>query len=107
MVDSEGVVIVGHTRLKAAQSLGMEEVPVVVAEDLTDNQVQAYRLADNKTNEFAEWDFDKLNVELEAIDWLDVDMTEFGFKLDDELKEIKEENANCNNVCPKCGRPID
>ena len=49
VVDSEGVVIVGHTRLKAAQSLGMEEVPVVVAADLTDEQVKAYRLADNKT----------------------------------------------------------
>lgn len=82
VVDSEGVVIVGHTRLKAANILGLEEVPVVVASGLTQNQVDAYRLADNKTAEFAEWDFDKLNEELEGIDWLDIDMTQFGFYLD-------------------------
>lgn len=82
VVDSEGVIIVGHTRLKAAQKLGLETVPVAVADDLTPNQIDAYRLADNKTNEFAEWDFEKLNEELESIDWLDVDMSEFGFFLD-------------------------
>lgn len=79
VVDSEGVVIVGHTRLKAAQSLGMDEVPVVVAEDLTDEQVRAYRLADNKTGELASWDWDALNLELEDIDWLDMNMEQFGF----------------------------
>lgn len=79
VVDSEGVVIVGHTRLKAAQSLGLDEVPVVVAEDLTDEQVKAYRLADNKTGELAGWDWDMLNLELEDIDWLDMNMEQFGF----------------------------
>lgn len=93
VVDREGVVIVGHTRLKAAKMLGLEDVPVHVAEDLTENQIEAYRLADNKVSEFANWDFDKLNMELEDIDWLDVDMTKFGFYLDneDEDTEVKAE----------------
>lgn len=79
VVDNEGVVIVGHTRLKAAHELGLEEVPVLVAEDLTDDQAKAYRLADNKTGELAIWDFPKLNIELEDIDWLDMNMEDFGF----------------------------
>ena len=83
VVDSDGVVIVGHTRLKAAHMLGLSEVPVTVAEGLSDNQVQAYRLADNKTGELADWDWGKLDLELEAIDWLDVNMEDFGFKLYD------------------------
>jgi site-specific DNA-methyltransferase (adenine-specific) len=60
VVDKDGILIVGHTRLKAAQKLGIKEVPVIYAEDLTDEQVKAYRLADNKTGEFAEWDMDLL-----------------------------------------------
>lgn len=84
VVDEQGVIVCGHTRYRAAQLLGLSEVPVTVAEGLTENQVQAYRLADNKTGELADWDFDKLNDELEAIDWLDCDMTQFGFYLDNE-----------------------
>ena len=56
VVDSDSVIIVGHTRLKAAQKLGLERVPVVVASHLTPDQVRAYRIADNRTNELAEWD---------------------------------------------------
>ena len=55
VVDSEGVIVVGHTRLQAAQALGLEAVPVHVA-DLTPEQARAYRLADHRTNEFAAWD---------------------------------------------------
>lgn len=87
VVDSNGVVIVGHTRLKAARKLGLETVPVVVADGLNENQVEAYRLADNKVAEFSLWDFDKLNEELEAIDWQQIDMTNFGFYLDKEIEE--------------------
>lgn len=78
VVDKEGVIIVGHTRLKAAHKLGLAKVPVTVASGLTDEQVRAYRLADNKTGELAEWDFDLLNNELDDI--LDLDMSEFGFE---------------------------
>lgn len=79
VVDSEGVLIVGHTRLKAAQKLGLIEVPVVVADGLTDEQVKAYRLADNKTGEKSWWDYGKLELELGDIDLLGMNMEHFGF----------------------------
>lgn len=79
VVDKDNVVIAGHTRLLAAKKLKMEEVPVLVADDLTDEQVKAYRLADNKTAEFALWDDEKLDEELSSI--LDIDMEAFGFDL--------------------------
>lgn len=95
VVDKDGIVIVGHTRLKAAQMLDLEEVPVHVASDLTDDQAKAYRLADNKTGELAIWDFPKLNIELEDIDWVDMNMEDFGFGInsyfgDDDESEVKE-----------------
>lgn len=77
VVDKNGVIIVGHTRLKAAKKLKMKQVPVTVAESLTDEQVKAYRLADNKTGELADWDVDMLDDELSDI--LNIDMEDFGF----------------------------
>ena len=77
IVDPDGVIVAGHTRLKAAQKLGLESVPVIVADDLTEDQVKAFRLADNKTAELAEWDFDLLGDELDGI--FDIDMSDFGF----------------------------
>ena len=76
IIDSNRVVVCGHTRLMAAKSLGMEEVPCIFADDLTDEQVNAFRLADNKVAEFAQWDLVLLDEELAAID---IDMTDFGF----------------------------
>lgn len=67
VVDKNNVIIVGHSRKKAAESLGMKKVPVVVAEKLSDAEVRAYRIADNKTSENATWDFSKLNIELGLI----------------------------------------
>ena len=78
VVDSEGTIIAGHTRLKAAKMLGMETVPVVVADNLTPAQVNAYRLADNKVAEAATWDMEALAVELEGLE-VDFDMTMFDF----------------------------
>jgi len=78
VVDKDGVIIAGHTRYKAAIQLGMKTVPVVVA-DLTEDQANAYRLADNRTGELATWDFDALSIELEEIE---MDMDGFGFDLD-------------------------
>lgn len=95
VVDKDNVIIAGHTRLLAAKKLKMKEVPVLVADDLTEEQVKAYRLADNKTAEFAEWDTDLLNLELDGI--LDIDMEQFGFDLDlddedeDSADEIEED----------------
>ena len=80
VVDGENVIINGHTRLKAAHKLGLKQVPVIVADDLTPEQVKAFRLADNKTSELAEWDLDKLDIELEGIP--DIDMDAFGFDVD-------------------------
>src|SRR5205809_2575984 len=57
VVDADNVIIVGHTRWKAAHKLGLERVPVHVATELTPTQAKAYRIADNKTAEIAEWDF--------------------------------------------------
>lgn len=77
VVDADGVIIAGHTRYKAAKKLNMKEVPVLVADDLTDEQVKAYRLADNKTGEIAEWDYPLVDEILAEIS--DIDMSEFGF----------------------------
>lgn len=80
VVDKDMVVIVGHTRLKAAQSLEMDKVPVVIADNLTDEQARAYRLADNKTNELAEWDLELLNEEIAALED-SFNMDDFGFDM--------------------------
>ena len=77
VVDADGVIIAGHTRYKAAQALGLETVPVVVASDLTPEQCAAYRLADNKTAELAEWDYRLLAEELDGL--ANLDMSAFGF----------------------------
>lgn len=76
VIDTDNVLICGHTRLKAAQKLGLSEIPCILADDLTDDQIKAFRLADNKTAELAEWDFSLLDIELADID---LDMSEFGF----------------------------
>jgi site-specific DNA-methyltransferase (adenine-specific) len=92
VIDKDNVIIVGHTRYKAAKKLGMKEVPVVVADKLTDEQVKAYRLADNKTNELTDWDMGLLDDELGNI--LDIDMSDFGFDLDipDDEEEVQEDD---------------
>ena len=82
VVDAEGVVVAGHTRLKAARKLGLETVPVHVAADLSAEQVRAYRLADNATAERAEWDYELLPIELEAIAAGGFDPESLGFDPD-------------------------
>jgi ParB-like chromosome segregation protein Spo0J len=86
-VDTAGVIIVGHTRWKAALKLGLKQVPAHVAEDLTAAQIRAYRIADNKTGEWAEWDFDLLPTELSALQGMDFDLSSLGFS-QDELTEL-------------------
>lgn len=90
IIDKNRVIVCGHTRLLAAKSLGMAEVPCIFADDLTEEQVKAYRLADNKVAEFAEWDTDLLEGELDAIG---IDMTQFGFELFSR-KEVVEDDFN-------------
>jgi DNA modification methylase len=87
VVDTAGVIIVGHTRFKAAKQLGLAKVPVHVATDLTETQVKAYRIADNSTNEIAEWNYEMLPIELSALQEMDFDIGMLGFD-DEELKRI-------------------
>lgn len=120
VVDSDGVIVTGHTRLKAAKKLGIKTVPVIVANDLSPEQVKAFRLADNKTSELAQWDMGKLDVELEGI--ADIDMSDFGFDfgtdvdlndffVDDDSTENSEAAGSMENsedtgdciTCPLCG----
>lgn len=91
VVDKNNIIVCGHTRYKAAKKLGLSVVPCVVADDLTEEQIKAYRLADNKVGEDSLWDMDLLSEELGDI--LDLDMTEFGFELlEDEPEEVVEDD---------------
>lgn len=108
VIDSDNVVICGHTRLLAAKQLGLKDVPCVVANDLTDEQIKAFRLADNKVGEIATWDLNKLQLEL---DFLDCNMEEFGFisameepDITDFLEDHKSKTKEPKTVvCPDCG----
>jgi site-specific DNA-methyltransferase (adenine-specific) len=82
IIDKDGVIVAGHTRHAAAKRLGLQKVPCIIADDLSEQQIKAFRLADNKTAEFATWNLEKLDVELESID---LDMVDFGF--DSELSD--------------------
>jgi DNA modification methylase len=88
VISSDNIIIAGHTRLKASVSLGLEEVPCIIADDLNEEQIKAFRLADNKTAELATWDLSKLEEELSHID---MDMLQFGF---DEMEELLPDNAS-------------
>lgn len=90
VIDKDGIIIAGHTRYRAAKELKLKTVPCIVADDLTEQQVKAFRLADNKVSEFAEWDQDALLEELQGI--LEVDMSDFGF--------VNEEDEPTGEVVP-------
>ena len=77
VLTADNVIVAGHTRIKAAKQLGMKEVPCVIADDLSEEQIKAFRLADNKSAEIATWDEELLQQELSEI--LDIDMSMFGF----------------------------
>lgn len=80
VIDMENVIVAGHTRYKAAKKLGLSKVPCIVADDLTEAQIKAFRLADNKVGEFSEWDMDLLGSELgDLSNIFDFDMSAFGF----------------------------
>lgn len=93
VLDENKVIIAGHTRLAAAARLGLDTVPCIIADDLTPEKVKAYRLADNKTAELAEWDFEKLEQELSELNAFDIDMSAFGFDaaIFDDFKVIEED----------------
>lgn len=99
IVDSNNVIIAGHTRIKAAISLGLTEVPCIVASDLTPEQVKAFRLADNKVGEIATWDLEKLKLELENIGGLDMSL--FGFDMEPDIDEVFEDDFDPNDHVPE------
>lgn len=114
IVDKNNVIVAGHTRYYACKKLGIKEVPCVIADDLTDEQIKAFRLADNKVSEIATWDFDLLNDELD--DLLDFDMSLYGFNDSDDLEldiehETKENAESIETqrylVCGQYKIPID
>lgn len=88
VIDADNVIVAGHTRVKAAKLLGMDAVPCVIADDLTEEQIKAFRLVENRTSELAEWDFDLLDKELAELS--EMNMSAFGFE-DDEIDEMTEE----------------
>ena len=100
VIDNNDVIVAGHTRWKAAKKLGLETVPCVVADDLTDEQIKAFRLADNKVAEKAEWDFDLLSEELDEL--FDFDMAVLGF--DDAEEELAMDEIESDKE--KTGRVI-
>ena len=109
VIDGDGEIIAGHTRFLAAQKLGLETVPCVLADDLPPQKVRAFRLADNKTAELALWNDVLLAAELAAV--ADIDMAAFGFDvsefealdLDGEEPQSRGRGSGKPCTCPKCG----
>lgn len=115
VIDKNNVVVIGHCRLLAAKQLKMKEVPCVCVEDLTEEQVKALRIVDNKSNE-SEWDFDILPDELVSLDLIGFD---FDFGFDDEEETVTSESKEATGAveygtedfsdekfeceCPRCG----
>lgn len=105
IIDKDGEIAAGHTRLKAAKELGLEEVPCIIADDLSEAQIKAFRIADNKVSEFSDWDFELLDNELEELKDMDLDfnMEDFGFSnsekdnLEDEYVDINDENLDLDS----------
>lgn len=89
VIDSNNTIVCGHTRYLACKKLKIKDVPCVIADDLTDEQIRAFRLADNKVSEKAEWDYELLNEELENI--VNIDMDDFGFDFDFVDEEYEHE----------------
>ena len=134
IVTSDNVIVAGHTRVQAAQKLGLKEVPCVIADDLSPEQIKAFRLIDNKSSELTGWDFEKLDLELEELSDFnigdfgfeikndDIDISQFFTRTEDtpkvskevsieESNEIDETNETNNNnevfiTCPECGAKI-
>lgn len=113
ILDKNNVIVAGHTRLESAKRLDIKEVPVIYADDLTEEQIKAFRLADNKVSEKSQWDYTKLDEELDGI--LDIDMSMFDFEnieetnLDDffEDNDNKKEKESKLIECPYCHKPIE
>ena len=89
---SDGSVVDGHLRLKAARKLGLEEVPVVIADDLSEAQIKAFRLIANQSANWAEWDEELLKLEFEELEKLNFDLSLTGFDLDEIAECLKDDD---------------
>lgn len=115
VIDKDNIIVIGHGRLLAAKKLGLDTVPCVRADDMTEEQIKALRLADNKTNE-SEWDFAELQTELAELE-MDFDMSDFGFSDvldtldvsdDDFVAGIEVTKDKKKTItCPNCGEEIE
>ena len=111
VIDKDGVIVCGHTRYKAAKKLKLDTVPCVIADDLTEEQIKAYRLADNKVSELAEWDIDLLGEELDGI--FDIDMSDFGFDMTEEQEtqtereDLSDKVGETYEVIIECANEIE
>ena len=112
ILDKNNEIIAGHTRLKAAIQLGLKEVPIIRADELNEAQVRAFRIMDNKSSEFAEWEMDLLKGELQSLDLSDADLELTGFDLreigdilddtpNEEIEQIDQLGKHTIE-CPKC-----
>ena len=113
MINAKNLIIAGHTRYKAALALNLQEVPCILAEDLTEEQQRAFRIADNKLSELSVWNMDLLEEELNNL--LNIDMSSFGFDLheaeetlkavsnsSEELDLTEYEDEQFDHECPRC-----
>lgn len=116
VIDKDGIIITGHTRYKAAVELGLKTVPCITADDLTEDQANAYRLADNKTGEMAKWDYFKLSEEIEKISGINLD--DYGFDIANEIEAqqtvgdffvpaAKKMKKKKTIICQKCGKEFE
>ena len=116
IIDKDNVIVAGHARVLAAKELGLKDIPCIVADDLSPEQIKAFRLVDNKTAELTGWDFEKLDMELGE---LNLDMSDFGFDVGGEDMDIgaffteaepvqqSEKKASSRVIiCPTCGAEI-
>lgn len=103
IIDENRVIVTGHTRLLAAMQLKMEQVPVIIADDLSEQQIKAFRIADNRVAEFSEWDFEKLDIELEELSNDNFDLGELDFEFDDveQEEEVEAQDDNFDIVVPE------
>jgi len=116
IVDFDYVIVAGHTRHKAAIQLGMKEVPCLIADDLTEEQIKAYRLADNKVSEYSVWDMEKLREGLEGIE--NINMDDLGFADITEMLNTDDLFSDADDLgpsgkdpdlltCPDCGEVFE
>ena len=106
VIDKDNVVVTGHTRLLASKKLGLQEVPCVIADDLSPAQIKAFRIADNKVSEYAQWDEDMLKVELEELEEMNFDLDSVSidfsdFDMDLDLEDTEEGQEQEENIYTK------